>query len=92
MPRAGVTIQIILGQFQTPPPPGIGRLFNEIIDHPENRRYGLYHLKDSQIIVLKSTTLEETVRRHLFTPGEPYFELVRAINRLGLEAVDVEVY
>ncbi len=92
MARGGVAIQIILGQFQTPPPPGLGRLFNEIIDLPENRRYGLYHLKDLQIIVLKSTTLAEAMRRHLFAPGEPYFMLVRAINLLGLEAVDVEVY
>ena len=79
------------GTDQNSPTPSSARLFSQIIDRPENRRYGLYHLKDSQTIVLKSTTLAEAMRRHLFAPGDPYLELVHAITLLGPEAVEVEI-
>lgn len=79
------------GQIQTPLPPHSVDTIVSVVAHPDNRKYGLFHWKELQTIWLRRETLEDVVSRGLFRSGDSYPELVRAISRLGLESVDIDL-
>jgi hypothetical protein len=88
--REGHVNLVIPGQIETPLPPGLSRAISGAAAHPDNRKYGLFHLPGIKTIWINSTTLQKVLDLGLFLPGNYYYQLVYAINAIGLQAVDIE--
>jgi hypothetical protein len=87
--REGNVNLIVPGKLGLPWPPGIARAIADFVSRPENRKYGLFHHPESSIIWVNSNTLKKVVDMGLVRPGNYYYQLVYAINAIGLEAVDI---
>ncbi len=81
---------IVPGQLGIPWPPQLGRTIASVAAHPDNKRYGLFHLPELKIIWINSIILRRVVDLGLFRAGNYYYQLVYSINAIGLEAVDIE--
>jgi len=88
--QQGVVNLLIPGQVGILLPPKIGLTTVQVVAHPENKQFGLYHFKELKTIWVASKTLEKIVDLGLFRPGNYYYHLVYAINAIGLRSVDVE--
>ncbi len=88
--REGNVNLIVPGQIEIPLPPGIARTIASTVAHPDNKRYGLFHLPEVKMIWINSTILQKVVDLGLFRPGNFYYQLVYSINAIGLLAVDIE--
>jgi hypothetical protein len=88
--REGNVNLIVPGQIEIPWPSKLGRTIVSVVSHPDNKRYGLFHLPELKTIWINSTTLQKVVDLGLFRPGNYYYQLIYSINAIGLEAVDIE--
>ena len=88
--REGNVNLIVPGQIEIPLPPKFASAIVSVVSHPDNKRYGLFHLPELKTIWINSTTLEKVVDLGLFRPGNYYYQLIYSINAIGLEAVDIE--
>ncbi len=87
--REGNVNLIVPGQIAIPLPPKIVRTITSVVAHPDNKKYGLFHLPELKTIWINSNTLQKVVDLGLFRPGNYYFQLIYSINAIGLEAVDI---
>ncbi len=88
--REGNVNLIVPGQIETPLPPQLVRTITGVVAHPDNKRYGLFHLPELKTIWINSATFQKVVDLGLFRPGNYYYQLVYSINAIGLAAVDIE--
>ena len=71
-------------------PPGIAHTITGVVAHPDNKKYGLFHLPELKTVWINSSILQKVVDWGLFMPGNYYYHLVYAINAIELEALDIE--
>jgi len=88
--REGNVNLIVPGQIEIPLPPKFASTISSVVAHPDNKRFGLFHLPELKTIWINSSTLQEVVDLGLFRPGNYYYQLVYSLNAIGLEAVDIE--
>jgi hypothetical protein len=88
--REGNVNLIIPGQIEIPLPPKLANTVISVVAHPENKKYGLFHLPEIKTIWINAITLQKVVDLGLFSIGNYYYQLVYSINAIGLEAVDIE--
>lgn len=81
---------VIPGQLGIAWPRRLGATIAAVVSHPDYRQFGLFHLPDLNIIWINSTTLNRVIDLGLFRSGNYYFQLVYAVNAIGLKAVDIE--
>jgi hypothetical protein len=81
---------IIPGQVSIALPPRLADTITGVVAHPDNKKYGLFHLPEIKTIWINSATLQKVVDWGLFMPGNYYYHLVYSINAIGLEALDIE--
>ena len=88
--REGDVDLLIPGQIVTPLPPKLSNTIMGVVKHPDNQKYGLFHLNELKTIWINASTFRKVLNSGLFIPGNYYYQLVYAVNAIGLEVVDIE--
>lgn len=81
---------LIPGQVGISLLPRLANTITGVVAHPDNKKYGLFHLPEIKTRWINSATLQKIVDWGLSISGNYYYHLVYSINAIGLEALNIE--